>query len=218
VIKYNLVLLLILFIVGCSSKSEQNLMKNYQGSKSYYKYLQKTEKVQFKENNETKILVTATYINNPTINIDDKSDEVFIVGIYHEDYEIKSLNSEKFSLTLREVKSKRELKEKLDKEKQLALQSLDNNMSNNIIPKRNKKRVDYLKPISVELLEKNNPLLKNISFVSAWNQFYLVHFKHISGNRLYLRIRNRKSEIEDNKEKLYDTAILNFAKIAKYAL
>lgn len=217
-IKYNLVLLLILFIVGCSSKSEQNLMKNYQGSKSYYKYLQKTEKVQFKENNETKILVTATYINNPTINIDDKSDEVFIVGIYHEDYEIKSLNSEKFSLTLREVKSKRELKEKLDKEKQLALQSLDNNMSNNIIPKRNKKRVDYLKPISVELLEKNNPLLKNISFVSAWNQFYLVHFKHISGNRLYLRIRNRKSEIEDNKEKLYDTAILNFAKIAKYAL
>ena len=222
-------------------------MKKYQGSKSYYKYLQKTEKVQFKENDETKLLVTATYMNKQTISINDKTDEVFVVGIYHEDHEIKSLNSKEFNLTLREVKTKKELKDelykerKIDKEKQLALQSSENNTSNSSLIKKKKKKAVYLEPISVQLLEKDSPLLEGISFVSVWSKFYLVHFQHIAGNRLSLQIRSKKSEkqIQNDidkarimaltkkkkktkkkkiKVKLYNSTILNFAKVAKYAL
>jgi len=199
VIKLSLALVIMTLLISCSSKEQDDLLKEHQGNKNYYKYLQKTEKVQFKENNITKMFVTATYMNKPTIDKDDTSDEVFLVGIFSENGEIESLTSEEFNLTLKEVKTNKELeKEKEEaykkrKEKRLIAEALGNDVNSSEFAKQKKKAI-YLEPLDVKRVSQDNPLLKEISFVSEWNQFYLVRFAHVAGNRLSLKIKSKKSE------------------------
>jgi hypothetical protein len=69
-------------------------------------------------------------------------------------------------------------------------------------------RLNSVEPKSIKLLEKNNSLLKDISFVSEWSQFYLVTFPHTSS-------KSFKLIFESN---LYGKGELNFAKVAKYVL
>jgi len=61
-------------------------------------------------------------------------------------------------------------------------------------------------PKYIKLLKENDPMLKNISFVSEWSQFYLVTFPHTSSKSFKLVF---ESDIY-GKGKLY------FAKVAKY--
>ncbi|RKZ99627.1 MAG: hypothetical protein DRQ45_08415 [Gammaproteobacteria bacterium] len=63
-------------------------------------------------------------------------------------------------------------------------------------------------PISIKKLDKNDVLLKDISFVTQWASYYLVHFPHNS----------KKSFTLTFKSKLYGEGALHFAKVAKYVL
>jgi len=63
-------------------------------------------------------------------------------------------------------------------------------------------------PKSTKRLKKNDPLLKEISFVSEWSQFYLVTFPHTSSKSFKLIFKSDK----------YGKGQLYFAKVAKYIL
>jgi len=97
-------ILALALLVGCTSKEEKALMKVYETNKSYHKLLQKTEKVQLYENNVTKVLLTATYLYEQSVEKNQKKDEVFVVGFYAE--ETESLNPTDFLLTLEGKKHK----------------------------------------------------------------------------------------------------------------
>jgi len=94
--------LAILLFSGCTSKNEKALMHVYNTEKMYNKKLLHTEKAQLYDGNETKVLLTATYLFSQTDikKEDDKRDEVFIVGLYMEDETAQNLLSEDFNLTL----------------------------------------------------------------------------------------------------------------------
>lgn len=99
---HNIILTLsmMVFLAGCTSKEEKTLMKAYETKKSYHQQLQKTEKIQLYEGENTKALLTATYLNAHNIDKESKPDEVFVVGIYIEEREEESFDPEGYSLTL----------------------------------------------------------------------------------------------------------------------
>ena len=94
--------LLSLLFAGCSSKEEKALLQVYNKEKTYHKRLLQTEKTQLYDGNETKVLLTVTYLfeKSDLKKEDDKRDEVFIVGLYMEDETARNLLSEDFNLTL----------------------------------------------------------------------------------------------------------------------
>ncbi len=63
-------------------------------------------------------------------------------------------------------------------------------------------------PKSVKKLKVSDPLLKNISFVSEWSQFYLVTFPHTSSKSFKLIFESY----------FYGKGELNFSKVAKFVL
>ena len=63
-------------------------------------------------------------------------------------------------------------------------------------------------PKSISILKANDPLLKDISFVSEWNYFYLVTFPYVSNKSFKLLFESE----------LYGRGELDFAKVAKYVL
>jgi len=91
-----------LLLAGCSSKEEKALLQICNKEKTYHKKMLHTEKAQLYDGNETKILLTATYLYTQTDvhQKEDKRDEVFIVGIYMEDETAEHFSSEDFNLTL----------------------------------------------------------------------------------------------------------------------
>ncbi|KYJ87010.1 hypothetical protein [Sulfurovum riftiae] len=94
--------LLSLLFAGCSSKEEKALLQVYNKEKTYHKKLLQTEKVQLYDDNETQVLLTATYLfeQSDVKKEDDKRDEVFIVGFYMEDETVRDHLTEDFNLTL----------------------------------------------------------------------------------------------------------------------
>ncbi|AKF24849.1 hypothetical protein YH65_05190 [Sulfurovum lithotrophicum] len=91
-----------LLLGGCSSKEEKALLQVYNKEKVYYKKLLHTEKAQLYDANETKVLLTATYLYSQTDvpKEKDKRDEVFIIGLYMEDEEVARFTAGDFNLTL----------------------------------------------------------------------------------------------------------------------
>ena len=142
-------------------------MQVYEKNKTYHKLLQKTEKIQLYEDKVTKILLTATYLNSPEKEKQQKKDEVFVVGFYAEEEESGGLGGGNFSLTL-----------------------------------------DGKSPKSMKVLDKKSKYLKHISFVSEWNQYYLLHFPYTSKKSLKLTLES----------KTYGKGDLHFSKVAKYVL
>ena len=63
-------------------------------------------------------------------------------------------------------------------------------------------------PKSIQELAADDPLLKNISFISEWNYFYLITFPHTSSKSFKLVFESE----------LYGKGELHFAKVAKYVL
>ena len=63
-------------------------------------------------------------------------------------------------------------------------------------------------PKSITLLTKEDSLLKDLSFVSEWSQFYLVTFAHVPAKSFKLLF----------KSDLYGKGVVYFAKVAKYTL
>ena len=63
-------------------------------------------------------------------------------------------------------------------------------------------------PKSIKPLEESDPLLKEISFISEWSQFYVVVFPHTSSKSFKLVFESD----------IYGKGELHFAKVAKFVL
>jgi len=73
----------VLLLWGCGMDTEQKkLMAQYEHEKRYHSQLLKTEKIQLHQGDETKALLTATYLAPSDKERHLKNDEVFIVGFY----------------------------------------------------------------------------------------------------------------------------------------
>ena len=160
-----LFLLTALFLMlGCSSKEQKQFIKVYEKNKDYHIKLQRTEKINLKDGKYSKILLTATYLFEPSSDLEDKRDEKFIVGFYIDDEDV-FVDIGDYEMTL-----------------------------NGVAPK------------SVKLLEKNDILLKTISFNSGWTHFYLFTFPHTKSKRFNLLFTSD----------FYGKGKLPFAKVGKY--
>lgn len=71
---------LVLLLGGCSLKTENSFLQSFNQEKNYHQKLIKTEKIQFYDDNLTKILLTATYMGESK-----QGEESFVVGIYADD-------------------------------------------------------------------------------------------------------------------------------------
>ena len=216
VIRYVLLFLSILLIVGCSSK-EKSLMKEMKTHKIYYKMLQKTEKVMLLKNNITKVILTATYLYVPTMHTErNDANETFIIGLYLEDEEVDSLSDifDLYSKTGHKTKEKDEEdnnilenNETYSIDKKLAQQ---NNMHKSDLNSTGKSTykitLNGKKPLEIKKLIVNDSRLKHLSFVTEWNTYALVTFKHIKGTRLKLLFESSR----------YGKDTLYFSKVAKY--
>ena len=87
-------------LLGCTSKSEKDLMEAYTSKISYHKQLQKTEKTQLYHDGETKVMLTATYLYTPSDEQNDTRDEVFIVGLHLHEEADQNINNSEYNLTL----------------------------------------------------------------------------------------------------------------------
>jgi len=75
-------------------------MEAYSQKISYHKQLQKTEKIQFYQDQETKVLLTATYLYTPHYEKNDTRDEMFIVGLHLHEEADDNMQSSEYTLTL----------------------------------------------------------------------------------------------------------------------
>jgi hypothetical protein len=75
-------------LAGCSSKEEEKFFRIYEKNKDYHLKLQRTEKINLKDGEFTKILLTATYLFEPVSDKEDKRDEKFIVGFFVDDEDV----------------------------------------------------------------------------------------------------------------------------------
>jgi hypothetical protein len=90
----------IVLLLGCTSKSEKELMEAYSQKISYHKQFQKTEKTQLYQNNQTKVMLTATYLYTPSFELNDTRDEAFIVGVHLNEKAFGNIDSSEYNLTL----------------------------------------------------------------------------------------------------------------------
>lgn len=96
--KLFLGLMAVSLFIGCSSKEEQSLMKSYTENIQYHKYLQKTEKAELLDGENSVAILTATYLYTPNFEKDNRK-EVFIVGVVFEDPDVSSINFDANSST-----------------------------------------------------------------------------------------------------------------------
>jgi len=99
-VKTTIVFITAVLLLGCTSKSEKDLMETYSSKISYHKQLQKTEKTQLYQDNETKVMLTATYLYTPSDEKNDSRDEVFIVGLHLHDEADQNINNSEYNLAL----------------------------------------------------------------------------------------------------------------------
>ena len=213
-IRYVLLFLSILLIVGCSSK-EKSLTEEMKAHNIYYKMLQKTEKVMFLKNNITKAILTATYLHVPTIHSDrSDSNETFIIGLYLDDEEVDSLGD------IFPLYSKIDHKSKEKEYKNIGENNKTYNVNQKLAQQNNIQKNDLNvtakstykltlnggKPLSIKTLTINDSKLKYLSFVTEWNTYALVTFKHIKNTHLQLLFESSR----------YGKDTLYFSKVAKY--
>lgn len=99
-VKLSIAFIATVLLLGCTSKSEKDLMKAYTENISYHKQLQKTEKTQFYLDNETQVMLTATYLYTPNYEKNDTRDEVFVIGLHLHNEADEDINSDQYTLTL----------------------------------------------------------------------------------------------------------------------
>jgi len=77
----------VIFFAGCSLKNEKSLSKSLERSLEFDTHMQKTEKITINDMNETKILLTLSYLNSSESIVDEENsiNEKFIVGLYRAD-------------------------------------------------------------------------------------------------------------------------------------
>jgi len=192
---YYLVVYIILVGVffGCSFKNEKKMQKSFDKHLISQKKLQKSEKIKISENGETKIALTATYLNgfNSLKDKYGKIKEKFIIGIYQSNdvYSI-GLNSNEQNLTLHIVDSRtdKDLSNEEEKIRRAGYDSL---------------------PITMVKIESNNKLLQNIPLVNSWSKYYFIEFPHTEHKQFSVIFQNNQFA----SGKKYS---LDFAKNKKY--
>jgi len=90
----------VLLLAGCTTKEQAKLERSYEKEKNYHAELIKTEKAQLYKDGLTKVVLTATYLNEQNASKDAKQrGERFIIGLYvDENVDNSQLND--FNLTL----------------------------------------------------------------------------------------------------------------------
>lgn len=192
---YYLIVYIILIGVfsGCSFKNEKKMQKSFDKHLISQKTLQKSEKINISENGETKIALTATYLNglNSLKDKDGKIREKFIIGIYQSNdvYSI-GLNTNEQNLTLHIVDSRTDKKLTNDEEKI--------------------RRAGYDSlPITIVKMESNSRLLQNIPFVNSWTKYYFIEFPHTDHKQFSVIFQNNQFASGEQYS-------LDFAKNKKY--
>lgn len=99
-VKLFISLIAIVLLWGCTSKHEKEIMEAQNQKISYHKQLQKTEKIQLYHDQETKVMLTATYLYIRNFEKNDTRDEEFIVGVHLNDKAFGNINSSDYNLTL----------------------------------------------------------------------------------------------------------------------
>lgn len=200
-IKWGLIVLSVLLFVGCSSKEEKMLMKEYKKKKSYFKILQKTEKIMLTQGNLTKAVLTAQYIKNKNAHFRDENNETFIIGLYLEDEEIYDIK-DTFGLRKKE-KKKEVLKAIYDKNASHTVQYDESNLS---IPGEYRLTLNGEKAIYIHRLDNNDTQLNGLALKSDWTVYSLVKFRHSKNNIMKLKFESS----------LYGIGKATFSKVAKY--
>ena len=211
--------MIFLLFFGCSSKKEKALMQDYNEKKTYFKTLQKTEKIILSENNITKVVLTATYLYNKNAKKSAKKNESFIVGLYFEDEEVGAL-SEIYGIG--EMDENTSKKTKADEEvgalsEIYGIRKMDDNTSKKtkvtVISKKDKKiiteyalKLNGNKAISIEKLDLNDERLKGITLVTKWSTYALVQFKYEKNKHLEMVFESP----------LYGRGRASFSKVAKF--
>ena len=227
--RLGLLFVTILFFIGCTTKKEDRLLESYNKKIDYHKQLQKTEKIQLYENNETTVVLTATYLYIPNFKKDDSRDEVFIVAISFEDEEIDNIVPVFGLRDSDDIKKMREEEEE-NKKKNLDHSFFDdmadslglgaNEENNNTAKTKREKEIkvsntavihygltlNNKNPIEIKALNANDKRLKDLSFITEWGHYYLVTFEHSKSKHFKLVFNSEK----------YGKGTLYFAKVAKY--
>lgn len=165
--KLFLSLMVISLFVGCSSKEEKALLASYDKNIKYHKNLQKTEKTELFNGEQSVAVLTATHLYTTNYDKKDERDEVFIVGVQFEDTDISRMNFDK-NVTYKTVKKK---KIRLAGENEY------------ILTIKNKHATKVTK------LAADDKRLEGISFVSDWGDYYEVRFPN-SGKKFILVFDN----------------------------
>ena len=168
-------------------------MQDYNQKKTYFKTLQKTEKIILSENNITKVVLTATYLYDKNAKKRDRKNESFIVGLYFEDEEVGDLS---------EIYGIRKIDDNTSKKPKAK-----------VISKKDKKiiteyalKLNGKKAISIEKLDLNDERLKGITLVTKWSTYALVQFKYEKKKQLKMVFESP----------LYGRGRASFSKVAKY--
>ena len=99
-VKFSIAFIGIVLLMGCTSKTEKVLMETYSQDISYHKQLQKTEKTLLYKNDQTEVMLTATYLYTPIDELHDLRDEEFVVGVHLNEKAYGKIDSSDYNLTL----------------------------------------------------------------------------------------------------------------------
>jgi|GEM_PF-1347060 len=165
----------IILFMGCGSIHEKRMNRSFEKVSDFGAGMQKTENIKLSEDGEVKIFLTATYLNGEesVLDEDKKIKEKFIVGLYQADdvNHTGLINADQnLTINIQYPKSDKEFTraEKIER----------------------KKGVDRL-PVSVKKLSLDDPLLKNVPLVNAWNSYYYVEFPHTERKMFSLTYQNK---------------------------
>ena len=167
--------------IGCSSTTA---LKHFKKDELQAKAMQYTKKADVIINEEQKVLLWATYLNNIDIKEFESEEETFLTSVYfvNKDNQELGVKGYSFSLSSDVSKPKNEKTHKMN----------DNKEISNSIPKSQK-------PTSVVEVSKDNELYKNILSKNTWGKYYLVKFeKNEKSDKLVLSL----SDTNANSAKL----------------
>jgi len=219
--RLSIILFVVIFFIGCSSKHEIKLDRALNKTIIVDRHIQKTEKITIRDENETKILLTASYLNAEESFEDDDNrvNEKFIIGLYRADgIKDADLISDEQNLTIHIAYPKPIKRDHFTRKER----------------KKRAKGVSRL-PLVVKKLSQSDKLLKDMSFINNWSNYYLVEFPHSIDKKFYLTYQNKthgftikkivksKKDTKIKKDKkvteekiIYTKYLLYFSKKGKY--
>jgi len=194
-ILYHLVVYIVLIgiLSSCSFKNEKKMQNSFNKHLISQKKLQKSEKIKISEGGETKIALTATYLNGykSLTDKEEKLREKFIIGIYQSsDVSARGFKGKEQNLTLHLQYPKTD--DKLTRDEEII------------------RRTGYdATPITMVEIASNSSLLQNIPLVNSWSKYYYIEFPHTYDNQFSLIFQNSQFAFGQKFS-------LNFAKNKKY--